>query len=101
MTRVKNRSMAHPDWPYVCDQYCKVQWYWSFENERHMPLPSVWNIKTQSGWVKATVHVGPPGYYPHKPDARELANMRMECPHAQADLTCNTCLRHVFRPVVL
>lgn len=92
-------KMAHPDWPYTCDRYCKVHWYWNFETRDHEPLPNAWNIKREAGWVRITVHVGPPGYFPKKPTYDESVNMRMTCPHKQIDLTCNTCLRHTFRPM--
>jgi len=95
---MKLAKLAHPDWPYVCDRFCKVHYYWDFETERHEPLPNAWGIKTQAGWKQQVVWVGPPGYHPYKPDKTQWENMRMDCPHEQADLTCNTCLRHTFRP---
>jgi len=95
--RVKNPSIAHPDWPYICDQYCKVHWFWDFDSESHVPYPRLWNIKMQAGWTKVTVYVGPPAYYPKKPTQEQMTNISAYCPHTQGDLTCNTCLRHTFR----
>jgi len=90
---------GHPDWPYVCDRWCKVHWYWNFDTERSEPLPTSYNIKSQAGWRNQVVWVGPPGYKPYKPLPPEWADMRQNCAHGQMDLTCNTCLRHMFRPL--
>jgi hypothetical protein len=98
MMAVKDRY-GHPDWPYVCDEYCKVHWYWDYESKMHIPYPGTWDIKMEAGWVKATVFVGPPAYNPKKPTQQQMTNMEMYCPHVQGDLTCNTCLRHTFRPL--
>jgi len=92
-------KLAHPDWPYTCDRYCKVHYYWDFETERHESLPNTWNVKNQSGWRSQVVWVGPPGYHPYKPSSAEWEAMRRMCSHTQMDLTCNTCFRHTFRPM--
>jgi len=93
------KTLAHPDWPYACDKYCKVHYYWDFETQRHEPLPTTYNVRSQAGWRSQVVWVGPPGYYPYRPTPRQLASFTRDCPHAQMDLTCNTCLRHMFRPM--
>ena len=99
MLKVKNRSLAHPDWPYICDEFCKVHWFWDFHSKSHVPYPGVWNIRMQAGWVKASVHVGPPAYRPYRPIPPEWSQMGLVCPHEQMRLDCNFCLRHMFRPM--
>jgi hypothetical protein len=94
-------KLGHTEWPYACDRYCKIHYYWDFDAEAHQSLPNTWNMKSESGWRSQVVWVGPPGYYPKKPNRSEWDQVRMICPHEQMDLTCNTCLRHTFRPVVL
>jgi hypothetical protein len=95
------QSLAHPDWPYICDRFCKVHYYWNFETERHEPLPTSYNVKSSAGWRSQVVFCGPPGYLPRKPTKDQWEAMERECVHTQADLTCNTCLRHVFHPLEL
>jgi hypothetical protein len=99
MMRVKNQGIAHPDGPYICDEYCKVHWYWDFEIEAHVPYPWERWWRQNNQWIRMRVHVGPPAYYPAKPTQEQMTNMEMHCPHEQMDLTCNTCLRHTFRPM--
>lgn len=92
-------KLAHPDWPYVCDKYCKIHYYWDFNTERHEPLPQSWSVKSQAGWRDQVVWIGPPGYYPKRPVPSEWSQMALACPHEQLDLTCNYCLRHTFHPM--
>lgn len=73
------------------NQFCKVHYYWDFVLRDHYPYP----LRLGSTWV----YVGPPAYYPRKPLEHEQAAMNRQCPHTQMDLTCNTCLRHMFRPL--
>lgn len=82
------------------NNYCRIHRYYAFDAGFHVPLPNTWNyLSSRFGWVRQIVHVGPPGYYPPKPKADEWQSMQRHCPHTQMDLTCNTCLRHTFRPL--
>lgn len=87
-----------------CRQWCKVHWYYDFETGQHAPYGREFffqigpPVNGHKQWGRAWVHCGPPGFYPKRPLANEWAQIQMECPHEQADLTCNTCLRHTFRP---
>lgn len=102
MTSRKHESFAfNPDLhdPSVgCWQWCRIHWYYHHASKKHMPLPDKFWFKVRDKWQSAIVHIGPPAWYPKRPDYRQWEAMRMECPHHQADLTCNTCLRHTFRP---
>jgi hypothetical protein len=89
----------HDTFPYACDKFCKIHYYWNFDRERHERLPTAYNIRMQSGWRSSPVFVGPPGYKPYRPLPVEWVAIRRDCVHEQMDLTCNTCLRHMFRPL--
>jgi hypothetical protein len=97
--------MKHADFtddihlPGTCREWCKVHWWWSFEADDHRPYPQERYWKQDNGWAHVKVWVGPPGYNPKKPNDDQWNSMRMVCPHEQMDLTCNTCLRHMFRPL--
>lgn len=83
---------------HVCSRWCKVHFWWDFEDDRHVEYPQpVW-WRQDDAWARCLVFIGPPAYYPKKPTAEQLAVMNMRCPHTQGDFTCNTCLRHTFRP---
>lgn len=88
-----------------CPRFCKTHWYYDFGTQTHAPYPAPAYFQTgppvngRKQWGTTTVFVGPPAYYPKGPSIVELANMQMQCPHTQTDLTCNTCLRHMFRPL--
>lgn len=90
-------DMHRPD---SCAQWCKVHWYWDFHTESHQPYPreAYWRDVRNDRWVRMTVFVGPPAYYPKKPSREQMTNMAAHCPHTQGNLTCNHCLRHSFHP---
>lgn len=93
-------SSPEPSAKHECNKYCKVHYYWDFEADMHLPLPTSYNFLTSGfGWVTAPVFTGPPGYNPRKPTYDQSVNMLMHCPaHIQIDLTCDFCMRHTFRP---
>lgn len=82
-----------------CTRWCKVHYYWDFDLEAHVPLPTTFNYKGETGWHHVTVYVGPPGYLPKKPNDSQWNSMLMVCPHEQMSSTCNTCFRHIFHPL--
>jgi hypothetical protein len=82
-----------------CDRWCKVHNYFDFNVGMHLSLPTTHAFHSNTyGWVRNSVYSGPPGYYPKRPDVRQWDSIRRACPHRQTDLTCNNCLRHMFRP---
>jgi hypothetical protein len=82
-----------------CDQWCKVHWYWDFHEDQHVPYPQSAFWRQDNAWARILVYVGPPAYYPKKPVPSEWSQMGLVCPHEQIMLTCNFCLRHMFRPI--
>lgn len=83
----------------LCNKWCKIHRYYDFHARWHMWLPHTWNYHSNThGWRNVEVFVGPPGYYPKKPTPLQWEDIQRVCPHTQTDLTCNTCLRHTFRP---
>lgn len=82
------------------NRFCRVHFYYDFDAGMHLPLPNSWRYFTSTlNWVHVTVYCGPGAWLPKKPTYDEWEAMKRECPHPQMDLTCNTCLRHTFRPL--
>jgi hypothetical protein len=87
------------DWgDHACSRWCKVHFWWDFEQDQHVayPQPVFWRQEGLPTWARCLVFIGPPAYYPKKPNPIELMGMRMACPHDPPQLTCNTCRRHHF-----
>lgn len=83
---------------HACDRWCKVHFWWDFDNSMHTQYPQPVYWRQHDVWARCLVFIGPPAYFPKKPTVDQWKAMRMTCPHDQGDLTCNTCQRHTFRP---
>lgn len=93
----KRFEWSHP----ICNRWCKVHFWYNFVLSEHMPYPEVRNILTSThGWMHVNVHIGPPAWLPKRPSPVQLAGMEMVCPHDPPQLTCQTCRRHEFRPLL-
>lgn len=84
--------------------WCRLHWYTRWDPDAHamdhLRYPGSFNYQTSPGvWHRAWVYCGPSAFYPKRPSDAQWQTIRMSCVHVQADLTCDTCLRHTFRPL--
>ena len=52
-----------------CNKWCKVHMIWDFNLRQNVSYPQQFNILTSTfGWLNVDVFIGPPAFFPKRPD---------------------------------